>query len=484
MSSTREALIVGAGPVGCLAALALAKRGWRVSLYEGRPDPRLASSKAAARARSINLAISHRGLCAINAIDPKAAQSFLQAVVPMRGRMIHHSNGNLDSQLYDRDGQCINSIDRGLLNESLLEEALNSENVNVHFTHKLQYVDFEARVMTFRDLNADKDVSAGFDFCIGADGSFSTVRRQMMRVVRMNYQQEYLSDEYIELKLPAGKDSQGNPIFLLDPNHLHIWPRHSFMLIALPNQDKTFTCTLFAPRSELDRLTSPESILSWFKLHFPDAVTLMGEKALLHDFTSNPRSPLICTKSKPYHYLDRAILLGDAAHSMDVRVLDLMLQQMAVDPTTAVPRQNVDEAMARALNLYSENRHEDLVAICDLAMNNYIEMRHLVTSPLFLFKKALDNLLYSLSNRRNMRFESFNEQLSRVLFEGEPRGWVPLYTMVTFRPDISYATAKNKVARQSRVLSILGWTGTMLVGMAGILALRGLRMAVSHRSQA
>ncbi|KAF8921410.1 FAD/NAD-P-binding domain-containing protein [Mucidula mucida] len=463
MSSPREALIVGAGPVGCLAALALAKRGWRVSLYEGRPDPRLASSKAAARARSINLAISHRGLCAINAIDPKAAQSFLQAVVPMRGRMIHHSSGNLDSQLYDRDGQCINSIDRGLLNESLLEEALNSENVNVHFMHKLQYVDFDARVTTFRDLNVMK--------------TFSTVRRQMMRVVRMNYQQEYLSDEYIELKLPAGQDSQGNPIFLLDPNHLHIWPRHSFMLIALPNQDKTFTCTLFAPRSELDRLTSPESILSWFKLHFPDAVTLMGEKALLHDFTSNPRSPLICTKSKPYHYLDRAILLGDAAHSMvpfygqglncgleDVRVLDLMLQQMAVDPTTVVPRQNVDEALARALNLYSENRHEDLVAICDLAMNNYIEMRHLVTSPLFLFKKALDNLLYSLSSRRNMGFESFNEQLSRVWFEGEPRGWVPLYTMVTFRPDISYATAKNKVARQSRVLLILGWTGTMVVG--------------------
>ncbi len=111
-------------------------------------------------------------------------------------------------------------------------------------------------------------------------------------------------------------------------------------------------------------------------------------------------------------------------------------------------------------------------------------MRHLVTSPLFLFKKALDNLLYFLSSRRNMRFESFNEQLSRVWFEGEPRGWVPLYTMVTFRPDISYATAKNKVARQSRVLLILGWTGTMVVGMAGILALKGLRMAVSYRSQA
>ncbi len=132
----------------------------------------------------------------------------------------------------------------------------------------------------------------------------------------MNYQQEYIRDQYIELKLSAGRDADGYPTFQLDPNHLHIWPRHSFMLIALPNQvgeffcvilssshqpfnstqDKTFTCTLFAPSSELDRLRTPEEILTWFKLHFPDAVSLIGEKELLRDFTSNPRSPLICTK--------------------------------------------------------------------------------------------------------------------------------------------------------------------------------------------
>lgn len=185
-----------------------------------------------------------------------------------------------------------------------------------------------------------------FDFCIGADGSYSVIRRQMMRVVRwvffletclrsrknftsfpfgtfgfarMDYQQEYIKHEYVELKMPAGRDSEGKSAFLLDPNHLHIWPRHTFMLIALPNkvkstlvnsfsrleylwhylaslQDKTFTCTLFAPSTDLDRLCSADTILSWFKTYFPDALLMIGEKALVNDFTRNPRSPLICTK--------------------------------------------------------------------------------------------------------------------------------------------------------------------------------------------
>lgn len=176
-------------------------------------------------------------------------------------------------------------------------------------------------------------LSVEFDFCIGADGSYSIIRRQMMRVVkcalqlcihtgpllipasshiRMDYHQEYIRDEYIELKMPAGRDSDGQPTFLLDPNHLHIWPRHSFMLIALPNkvnifndpvsnfshiqQDKTFTCTLFAPSFDLDRLNNADDILTWFRFYFPDALRIIGEKTLVNDFTRNPRSSLIVTK--------------------------------------------------------------------------------------------------------------------------------------------------------------------------------------------
>nr|AGK29872.1 FAD-binding protein [Volvariella volvacea] len=410
-STPRKAVVVGAGPVGCLAAIALAKSGWNVELYESRPDMRIPASKSAAQQRSINLAISHRGLAALEVVDTGAAQRFLKAAIPMRGRMIHDTKGNSTSQPYDKDGQCINSIDRALLNQSLLDEVTACRNVQVLFNRKLVAADFDHKSLTFVDMTNQSNLTVHFDFCVGADGSYSVVRRQMMRVVRlvppyntctpkpklpdqhgfhrMNYQQEYIRDVYIELRMPAGRDSEGKATFLLDPNHLHIWPRHSFMLIALPNKDKTFTCTLFAPSSELDRLNSADAIVSWFRETFPDALNVIGEKNLVDDFMRNPRSPLMVTKAMPYHYKDRAILLGDAAHSMvpfygqglncgleDVRVLYALFLQEGIEATSPTPRDGVDpanvvdERLARALAYYSDNRYEDLLAIQNLAMNN------------------------------------------------------------------------------------------------------------------
>ncbi|KDR81522.1 hypothetical protein GALMADRAFT_239524 [Galerina marginata CBS 339.88] len=483
MQAPKKAVIVGAGPVGSLAALALAKRGWSVELYEGRPDMRLASSKAATGQRSINLAISHRGIAALEAIEPAAAQRFLQHAIPMRGRMIHKLSGELDSQLYDRDGQCINSIDRALLNEGLLEEVTASPNIRVFFNHKVVAADFNEKTMTIHNSSSKTDFSVGFDLCIGADGSYSVIRRQMMRVVRMNYQQEYIRDEYLELKVPAGRDNYGEPTFLFDPNHLHIWPRHSFMLIALPNKDKTFTCTLFAPSAELDRLSSPDSILSWFKLYFPDAARAIGEKLLVEDFLRNPRSPLICTKANPYHYRDRAIILGDAAHSMvpfygqglnagleDVRILSTLLDGEGVSSAASIydPPNDHDRRLANALQRYTETRHEDLIAISDLAMNNYVEMRHSVTQLSYQFKKTLDNLLYSLTSPQVVSLASLTPILAGQPYAAsKPEGWLPLYTMVTFRPDISYATVKKKAARQATILTGLSWIGVTVFGAAG-----------------
>lgn len=483
----RKAVVVGAGPVGCLTALALAKRGWQVDLLEGRPDWRLPSSKAAAQQRSINLAISHRGIAALEAIDPTVAERFLDRAIPMRGRMIHAQNGQLDSQSYDRDGQCIHSIDRALLNEGLLEEAAASDNIRLFFNHKVVAADFDERILTVREAASGKEVVFLFDLCIGADGSYSIIRRQMTRVVRMNYQQEYISSEYVELRMPAGRDHQGNPSFLLDPNHLHIWPRHSFMLIALPNKDKTFTCTLFAPTAELDRLSSPDSILAWFKFYFPDAVQKIGEQMLVADFLKNPRSPLICTKAAPYHYQDRVVILGDAAHSMvpfygqglncgleDVRILTALMDLEGVTPYTPElvvgdSKTMEDRRVARALERYTVGRHRDLVAIADLAMDNYHEMRHSVTTLSFLFRKTVDNLLYTLTRRKVVSLASLRPMLSRVPYPtGEPGGWLPLYTMVTFRPDISYSTAKAKAMRQSRILDLLAWSTATIFGAAGI----------------
>ncbi|KZV71872.1 FAD/NAD-P-binding domain-containing protein [Peniophora sp. CONT] len=478
--TTRKAIVVGAGPVGCLAAMALAKQGWAVDLYEGRPDMRLPSSKAAAQQRSINLAISSRGIAALKAINPAASERFLKTVIPMRGRMIHDAQGNENSQLYDRDGQCINSIDRALLNEDLLGEALATANVRVFFRHKIQSIDFDRRTMSINDVESGKTLQENFDLCIGADGSYSIVRRQLMRVVRMDFEQQYIPHEYIELKMQPGRNAQGNETFRIDPNHLHIWPRHSFMFIALPNQDKSFTCTLFAPTSEFDKLSGPEAIVPWFKQYFPDALSLIGEASVLESFAKNPRSPLITVKANPYHYKDRGIILGDAAHSMvpfygqglncgleDVRVLHVLLQEAGVDPS--LPDGDFHARLEKALSRYSETRHEDLVAIQKLAMDNYVEMRHAVATTSYLLRRAVDKFLYTLSSPKPVFLDSLAPTLAKVPFSTpQPKGWLPLYTMVTFRPDIGYASVTKKMQQQSQLISNLGYVASGVLGVAGV----------------
>ncbi|KAH8117335.1 FAD/NAD-binding domain-containing protein [Phellopilus nigrolimitatus] len=490
----RKAVVVGAGPVGCLSALSLAQMGWDVEVYEGRPDMRLPSSKASASLRSINLAISARGIAAIQAIDPDAASRFLQGVIPMKGRMIHDHSGRQKSQIYDRDGQCINSIDRGLLNEGLLDEVSAHSSIRVFFQHKLSTADFDKRVLTFRD-SAEKEVQVDFDFCVGADGSYSNVRRQLMRSVRMNFQQTYIPHEYLELKMPPGKDPEGNSIFSIDPNHLHIWPRHSFMLIALPNKDRSFTCTLFAPTADFDQLADPAQALTWFKNQFPDALPLIGETAVLEGFRNNPRSPLIAIKANPYHYKDRAVILGDAAHSMvpffgqglncgleDVRVLDVILREKGVDPAdiSSTSGDSVDARLASALEKYTETRHGDLIAISDLAMANYVEMRHSVATPSYLFLRSLDNLFSLWTSGSQIAPSSVGPLLSRIPFPStSPSGWIPLYTMVTFRPDISYSTAKLKAEKQQKIVANLGWLGSAI----GIAAIGLATLIVSRRTR-
>ncbi|CAL1715917.1 unnamed protein product [Somion occarium] len=483
---SRKVVVIGAGPVGCLTAIALAKQGWNVEVYEGRPDMRLPSSKleAAASLRSINLTISPRGITAIQAIDPNAAERFLRATVPMHSRMVHDTKGRMTPQRYDRSGQTINSIDRALLNEGLLEDALSIPNIQVFFCHKVSSIDFDARVLNVRDVNGKKDVFVPFDFCVGADGSYSTVRRQLMRHVRMDFQQEYIPHEYLELRAPSGppKEAGGEPTFLMDPNHLHIWPRGSFMLIALPNQDKTFTLTLFSPTEEFDRLKSPEVILSWFKTQFPDALSIIGEDSLLNSFRRNPRSPLITIKAKPYHYKDRVIILGDAAHAMvpfygqglncglqDVHVLAHLLRTHNVDPSYRPVEGAEDIQLAKALQVYSETRHDDLISIGEFAMNNYIEMRETLTKPTFYLRKALDNVLYALTARQVIPTINNPGSVPDPFPTAQPSGWLPLYTMVTFRPDISYGTVKRKAQRQREILSYAGWLGavSLTVGTVG-----------------
>lgn len=454
MSSNPHAAVVGAGLVGCLAACMLESRGWSVDIYEAREDFRIPSNLPT-RARSINLAFSARGIEAIRSIDSDMVNRLLQQVIPMKGRMIHSPEGGLDSQAYGLDGETINSIDRNLLNQSLLNEASKRRNINIHFCHKLVRADFDERSLYFCNTKNQEEVHVIADLTIGADGSYSKVREQIMRKSRVDFSQQYIDDLYIELSIPAGKDKvTGEPTFALDPHHLHIWPRHSFMLIALPNQDKSFTCTLFAPFTGVfDQLEPPkvpeeeEKIIRFFKTHFPDALAIMDQSELIRCFQENPRGSLLTIKCTPYHYKDKAVILGDAAHSMvpfygqgmncgleDVRKLSQLLDNQAL-------------SLEKVLQNYSSTRHQDLVAICDLAMGNYIEMRDKVTRIDYVMRKALDGFL-----------------AKSWFLRGK---WLPLYTMVTFRPDLNYSEVVKREDRQSKIIK---WmfrlaTTSMILGL-------------------
>ncbi|KAJ6508495.1 FAD/NAD-binding domain-containing protein [Mycena sanguinolenta] len=460
-SSAPKAVIVGAGPVGCLSAIALANLGWHVTIYERRSDMRGGShqplsynAQASLRQRSINLTLSARGLTALQAIDSTLVERILHHTVPLRGRMVHHLGGNTRQQ-YDRRGHCLYSIERGLLNIILLQAAASVSDITIHFLHNAHSIDFNNNTLRLYNSVSCQEFDDHFDLCIGADGSHSVIRRHLMAAVRMEYSQQYLSHEYVEIKLPPGVDASGHSTFLLDPDHLHVWPRGSFTLVAMPNKNKSFTCALFAPKTIFDDLQDPDPLILFFKTHFPDLLSLLGEKQLVLELQRNPRSQMITTKTNPYN-LGAVIIIGDAAHSMvpfygqglncaleDVRILSILLRKEKGGHDPSVIR--------RVLSNYSESRHEDLIAICDLAMDSHLKMRHSVATWSYMIRAFIDNALYAISESPVLT------DLTETIFSPKvPSGWIPLYSMVSFRPDISYSAAKKKAEQQARFVDSFG----------------------------
>lgn len=269
-------------------------------------------------------------------------------------------------------------------------------------------------------------------------------------------------------------------------------------------QDKSFTCSLFAPGQDLAELKEPSAGLEWMKAHFPDAVPLIGESAVLDAFRNNPKSPLIAIKANPYHYKDRVVILGDAAHSMvpffgqglncgleDVRVLDIILREEGVQAARPIAcaedaKTNgedfgvVDSKLARALRRYTERRYDDLLAISDLSLANLVEMQHSVATPAYLLHRALDNVLAHLTRGWQAAPSTAVQQLSEVPFpSSSPAGWLPLYSMVTFRPDISYSTLKRKAERQEQVVRWVGGIGTT-AALLGIIGFAGLKLVAKR----
>ncbi len=305
-----KTILIGSGLAGGLLAAYLGRRGYEVDLYERRADPREGNIVGG---RSINLALSTRGIHALEQLD--LAKEVLQHAIPMRGRMIHDRSGELHLAPYDVDpNKCINSIGRAALNTTVIEAAQRYPNVRVRFNHKCTDVDLDSASAQLVNTETNESLVATADAVIGVDGAFSAVRQAMQKKLdHFEYDESYLAHGYKELTIPPAPDGS----WRMEKNALHIWPRKSFMMIALPNPDGSFTCTLFwefkGPRS-FESTTNDDDVRRFFDEEFPDAVPLMP--TLLEDFRDNPTGSLVTIRCAPWFYKDKVALVGDAAHAV------------------------------------------------------------------------------------------------------------------------------------------------------------------------
>jgi kynurenine 3-monooxygenase len=431
--------IVGAGLAGALLATRLGQAGFNVGVYESRPDPR---GKVLVAGRSINLAISARGFHALGQIG--LTEKIMALSTPMRGRMMHSIEGNLHFQPYSaHSGDVIHSVSRAGLNMALIAAADAVPNVEFHFDHKCVGTDLDHGSASFIDRNSDKKVLSKNGLVIGCDGAYSAVRKRMQRLDRFDYSQTYLRHGYKELCIPALPDGT----HALEPNALHIWPRQSFMMIALPNLDGSFTCTLFLA-FESDRgpafskLGDKDQVHAFFSAQFPDATKIMP--TLIEDFFENPTGSLVTIRCAPWFFENKVALVGDACHAVvpfygqganaafgDCAMLgDLLIEQ-------SIKGQLIN---AGVLQEYFGRRKVHTDTLADLAVANFIEMRDHTGSRLFLWKKKLEQTLH--------RFF--------------PNSFLPLYSMVSFS-CIPYHEALQRAQRQWRFVRRVALAGAIAV---------------------
>lgn len=414
--------MVGGGLVGSLSAIFLAQRGYAVKLYERRPDMRKNNISAG---RSINLAVTSRGLRAIEKAG--LLNEVLKLAIPMRGRMLHDVSGKTHFVPYSqKEHEYINSVSRGDLNKLLLTKA-EEAGVEVLFDMPCTGYDVPSSTLHFGDKKVVAKVA------MGADGGGSALRRTMFDTLpQFNYSQTFQTHGYKELSIPPAPDGG----FQLEKNALHIWPRGQFMLIALPNLDGSFTCTLFFPfegKESFATLITREAVLTFFAQYFADAMQLMSD--LVEEYFANPVGALGTVKCSPWRIGGKVGLIGDAAHAIvpfygqgmncgfeDAYVLDELLEKAAGKPDW----EQIFTALERARKPNSD-------AIADMAVENFIEMRDTVATPKFQLKKQIG---FELEKR-------FPEQ------------FIPRYSMVVFHPEIPYADARRLGQEQEKMLDAL-----------------------------
>ncbi|MGD9590505.1 MAG: FAD-dependent oxidoreductase [Pyrinomonadaceae bacterium] len=454
--------IIGAGLAGSLLSIYLARRGFKVSVYEARGDMRKDAVEAG---RSINLALSDRGIAALREVGMDAYM--LAEAVPMFGRMIHDRSGATKLLPYSgRKGEYINSISRSGLNIALMNEADKYDNVTFHFNERCTRFDVESGKVQFEGSAASGKSASSLlpETVIATDGAGSPVRQAMeSQMPGFSSTSVFLDHGYKELHIPPGKNGD----FLLEKNALHIWPRNKFMMIALPNFDGSFTCTLFlahsssggnasvnerasgsppyekgvaltsgngaVPSPAFDGLTDEASVIDFFTREFPDAVPLMP--TLIEDFFANPTGLLGTVKCWPWNADGKVLLLGDSAHAVvpfygqgmncafeDVRVLDQLIEKQLSTPADPFTWQTVYEE-------YGGLRKVNTDAIADLAEENFYEMRDRVADPVFQRKRELETKL-----------------------EQQFPGYFSKYSMVTFREDMPYSEAQRRGNAQDAFL--------------------------------
>lgn len=416
--------INGAGLAGSLLAIYLAQKGYAVDVYEKRPDMRVEDTGGG---RSINLALSTRGIHALK--ETGMYDEIKKICIPMYGRIIHDKEGNTTFLRYGKDdSEYINSVSRAELNKKLMDKAEEYQNVKFHFNQRCAGINFQKNEVNYINDKTSESNSIEPEILIATDGATSPVRVKMLELPRFDFSQDYENYGYKELTIPAGKNGE----HLIEKNALHIWPRGNYMLIALPNMDGSFTCTLFlaydkslGEQNSFEYLNSSDKVSGFFEENFPDAKKLMP--SLTEDFFVHQTGSLITIKCYPWVYNDRVALLGDSAHA----IVPFFGQGMNAAFEDCVYLNEYlgkyDGDWKKTFAEYQQMRKVNADAIADLAQENFVEMRDLVATPRFQLKKKIEG----------------------ELFKKFPDKFIPKYTMVTFmRLPYSVALERGKIQEQ------------------------------------
>ena len=415
-----KVVIVGAGLVGSLQAIYMAKKGYEVEVYERRADMRKQELNAG---RSINLALSNRGWKALE--EAEIVDEIKSIAIPMYGRIMHDERGNTTFQPYGKKDEAIYSVSRGELNQKLMSCADSYSNVTFNFEHKCVGMNLEENELVFQTLNGER-IEVQADRIFATDGAFSAIRSRFQKRDRFNYEQMYLPHGYKELSIPPTDSGE----FKIDKNALHIWPRGEYMMIALANEDGSFTCTLFFPfegEKSFESLKTKEDVSQFFQEVFPDALEMMPH--LLDEYFSNPTSSLVTIKCSPWNFEDKVLLMGDSSHA----IVPFYGQGMNSGFEDCSVFNEIFEGNNRDWNKsfkdFSDQRKKDADAISDLALQNFVEMRDLVGDESFLLRKKIE----------------------KKIFEKYPNKWVPLYSQVTFS-HLPYSEALRNGKVQEKIM--------------------------------